>query len=100
MENIDDKWVVCSTPKHGFACNSLIFWGKNDSGHYANLEQCQFYTEKEAKERCDHFSECVAIPVKDLIPYMKTQVVGASAVLRKWQNIQELEELFNEKNIC
>ena len=85
LEEIKDKWLVCSTPKHGYLGNSLLFWGKNDCGHYAILENCQFYTKKEAKARCHKDTPCVAIPVKDLIPYFNTQVSGASSVLKKWE---------------
>ena len=88
IEKVKDKWLVCSTPKHGYAYNSLLFWGKNDCGHYANLEKCEFYTEEEAKARC-YGSKCVAIPVKELIPYMTTQIVGASSILSKYQEKKE-----------
>lgn len=88
LEEIKDKWVVCSTPKHGYAYNSLLFWGKNDCGHKANLEDCQFYTESEAKARCHRDTPCVAIPVSELLPYVNTQVVGASSVLNKWEDIK------------
>lgn len=88
IEEIKDKWVVCSTPKHGYHYNSLIFWGKNNCGHYSVLENCEFYTEEEAKSHC-YDSECVAIPVSELIPYMRTEVVNASTVLNKYQEIKE-----------
>ena len=44
-----------------------------------------YNTEKEAKARCHKDTPCVAIPVKDLIPYFNTQVSGASRVLKKWE---------------
>ena len=91
LEKVKDKWVVCSTPKHGYSGNSLLFWGKNDCGHYADLEECEFYTEGQAKARCHKHTPCVAIPVMDLIPYMKTQVVSAGEVLNKWESIKNLE---------
>lgn len=84
LEEVKDKWVVCSTPKHGYAYNSLLFWGKNNCGHYADLEKCEFYTEEDAKSHCYKGSQNVAIPVVDLIPYMRTQVVNADEVLSRW----------------
>ena len=85
VEEVKDKWLVCSTPKHGYAYNSLLFWGKNDCGHYAVLENCEFYTEEKAKSHCYDGSDCVAIPVVELIPYMSTQVVGATSILNKYK---------------
>lgn len=84
MKELEDKWLICSTPKHGYAHNSLLFWGKNNCGHYPDLEDCEFYTEQEAKSHCYKGSQCVAIPYKELKPYLRTQCVGAEKVLAKY----------------
>ena len=89
LEEVKDKWLVCSTPKHGYAYNSLLFWGKNDCGHKASLEDCEFYTEQEAKARCGKYSKCVAIPVSSVIPYVRTQVVNASSLLSVFKEVEE-----------
>ena len=52
------------------------------------IHRLEFYTEEEAKSRC-YGSKCVAIPVSELIPYMRTEVVNASIILDKYERIKE-----------
>ncbi len=36
----------------GYIGNAIVFWGKNNVGYYADLKNCQRYTEEEARKIC------------------------------------------------
>jgi len=78
-EEHKDKWVLCATPKHGYAYNSLLFWGKKNCGYYPDLNKCQLYTEEEVHQRADK----VNIPIKlvELVKYFAPHVEHASEQL-------------------
>lgn len=47
LEENKDKYVLCATPKHGWAYNSLLFSGIGNSGYYPDINMCQLYTKEE-----------------------------------------------------
>lgn len=88
-EENKDKWVLCATPKHGYAYNSLLFWGKNDCGYKPNINDCQLYTEKEVMQRANKLN--IPIKLTDLVDYFAAHVEHAEVQLGKSK--RELKEL-------
>ena len=81
LEN-KDKYLLCATPEKGYQFNSLLFWGKNDSGYYADITKCQLYTYAQVMKRAG--SGDIPIKVEDLIPTFSLHCEdGAAAVLTK-----------------
>lgn len=64
IEKNKDKYVLCATPEKGFMGNSLLFWGKNNCGYYADLNLCEFYTYKEVMQHAT--KNDIPIKVSDL----------------------------------
>ena len=80
-DNLEDMYVLCATPKHGYAFNSLLFWGKNNCGYYPNLNECEFYTKDEVLKRAN--DKNIPIKVSDLIDYLAVHVEHAESLLDK-----------------
>jgi len=80
-EEHKDKWVLCASRKHGFAYNSLLFWGKNDCGYKPNLNNCQLYTEQEVMQRANN--QNIPMRLTDLIDNLAVHVEHADSLLGK-----------------
>ena len=76
-----DKYVLCSTLKHGYAYNSLLFWGKNSCGHRPSLTTCQLYTKDEAFNLASN--DTIPIKLTDLVEKMVIHAEHASEILEK-----------------
>ena len=80
-----EMYLICSTPKHGWDGNSLLFWGKNSCGHTSNVNKAQLYSIDEIYEHCHKDSKCVPIKLKDIFPYVTMHVEHAYDLLDKAQ---------------
>lgn len=80
-EEHKDKWVLCASKKHGFAYNSLLFWGKNDCGYKPNINDCQLYTEEEVMQRAN--KQNIPMKLTDLINNFAVHVEHADCLLGK-----------------
>ena len=74
-----EMYLLCATPKHGYIGNALLFWGKNDSGYYSDINKCQLYTKEEVMEKKNKLN----IPVKlsGLTKYLTAQADHASSLI-------------------
>jgi len=88
-EEHQDKWVLCATPKHGYAYNSLLFWGKNDCGYKPNINKCQLYTKDEVYKRAN--SGNIPIKLVDLVESLAVHAEHAESILN--QSKKELLEV-------
>jgi len=81
-EEHKDKYVLCATPEHGYAYNSLKFWGKNNSGYYPNINKCQLYTKDEVMKYATP-KEDIPIKLADLVNYLALHAEHAGEVLHE-----------------
>ena len=78
-----ELYLICSTPKHGYEHNSLLFWGKNNCGHYADINKCQLYTYEQAMEHCYEGSQCVPVKLKDALKYATVHIDNAYDLIKE-----------------
>jgi hypothetical protein len=90
-EENKDKYVLCATPEHGYAFNSLKFWGKNNSGYYPDINDCQLYTKEEVMKHGT--KQDIPIKLIDLVDCLAVHAEHASKILRE----SEKQYLSNEK---
>lgn len=87
-----ELYLLCASRKHGFAYNSMLFWGKNDSGYYPDINKCQLYTKEEALQRAkmSHWIGAIPIKVSEVQNYLACHVEHASHILD--QKIKEFKD--------
>ncbi len=49
---MNKKNYYIQNTKAGYLGNAIIFWAKDSRGYTANLNNCQIFTEEEAKKIC------------------------------------------------
>ena len=90
---MQEKLYYIQSIKHGgYVGNSVLWWRKNNQGYTCNLENAQTYTEKEARDICEHYTPDYVVWDKDFIESVKSYHVDGQRLKERDENTLKLKK--------